>query len=166
MTCSNHGSESAPNTVPVSKPDRCERCGAPNAEREPVIKRGAVVVAFDPLLISWHGHPVPLSRIEAEVYAHISRRGRVSLDELSRFMEGIGARASTRSLVLGHIRGKFVKIGACAPFEAAGHGCIRLVVDPDERGSRSPVIGLELPRYVTVQRARKDVVPAWRSGVR
>lgn len=120
---------------------------APDMER--AIKRGAIVLTFDPLLITWRDRCVPLSPTEAQVYAHICRRGRTTYEELDQVLADNGANPATRSLVLGHIRGKFRQIGACCPFERLGMNMLRLRVDPDEHGSTAPVIGLTVPRYVT-----------------
>lgn len=119
---------------------------APDMER--AIKRGAVVLTFDPLLVTWRGRCVPLSPTEAQVYAYICRRGRATYEELNQVLAENGANPATRSLVLGHIRGKFRQIGACCPFERLGMNMLRLRVDPDEHGSTAPVIGLTVPRYV------------------
>lgn len=120
---------------------------APDMER--AIKRGAIVLTFDPLLVTWRGQCVPLSPTEAQVYAHICRRGRTTYEELDQVLADNGANPATRSLVLGHIRGKFRQIGACCPFERLGMNMLRLRVDPDEHGSTTAVIGLTVPRYVT-----------------
>jgi hypothetical protein len=131
---------------------RCVCCGAgADEDLELVLKRGAVVVAFDPILVTWRGQPIPLSPTEANVYAHICRRGRVTFEEIDRVLSECGANPSTRSLVLGHIRGKFRKVGACEPFEKVGPCSIRLCVDPDSSGTAAPIIGLKLPRYATVR---------------
>lgn len=79
------------------------------------MQRGAVTVAFDPAAVWWNGRHVPLSPIEAQVYAHVARRGRVLREEIDRVLEEIGASAATRSLVMGHIRRKFLNLGACDP---------------------------------------------------
>jgi hypothetical protein len=130
----------------------CDRCGADFAlEQETVIKRGAVVVAFDPLVVTWNGTYVPLSTTEAHVFAHLCRRGRTTLDEVEAALLTIGANPATRSLVLGHIRSKFLRIGACDPFERLGRSGLRLRVDPDESGRTTPVVGLTLPRYAVAR---------------
>ncbi|MGY2733562.1 hypothetical protein [Sphingomonas sp. UYP23] len=116
------------------------------------MKRGAVVVAQDPVVVTWNGQPVPLSPTEAQVYSHICIRGRVTHQEIDDVIQQIGANRATRSLVLGHIRGKFMKMGACDPFEREGTNALRLRVDPDEHGATRPVIGLEMPRYATAAR--------------
>ena len=130
---------------------RCHCCGAAlDPAVESVIKRGAVVVAFDPVMVTWRGIHVPLSPTEAHVYAYICRRGRVSVQEIDQVLEGLGCNPTTRSLVMGHIRGKFRKLGACDPFERLGSYAVRLRVDVDENGSGAPTIGARLPRYVRV----------------
>lgn len=128
---------------------RCPCCGhASDYEGEPVVKRGAVIISSEPTLVTWNGKPVPLSPTEAQVYAFIAKRGRCTLDEVDDAMSAVGASPATRSLLLGHIRGKFRRLGACDPFERVGPSVLRLRVDPDGIGSTSPVIGLRLPRYV------------------
>jgi len=101
--------------------------------------------------VFWNGQHVPLSRIEGEVYAHIFRRGRIHVSEIDSLLQNIQAKVETRSLVLGHIRGKFTKIGACNPFERIGKEIIRLRVDADAKGRTAPVIGVTGPRYVKVK---------------
>lgn len=125
----------------------CLFCGMAAPDEEPVIKRGAIVVAFDPVAVWWRGIPVPFSRIEANVFAVIARRGRLLLADVDAALEEIGASVATRSLVLGHIRRKLQSLGACNPIEKVGLDCIRLRVDPDHHGSTSVVIGQTQPRY-------------------
>ena len=119
-------------------------------DNENVLLRGVVTVAFDPIVVFWNEQCVPLSRIEAEVYAHIFRRGRAHVSEIDSLLQDINAKSRTRSLVLGHIRGKFVRIGACNPFERLGNEMIRLRVDANAAGRTAPVIGATKPRYVRV----------------
>lgn len=126
----------------------CPNCGASTVSaEEAVVQRGAVTVAFDPIAVWWRGRHVPLSPIEARLYAHVARRGRVLNEELDKVLEEIGASAATRSLVMGHIRRKFLNMGACDPFERLGTSAVRLRVDPDHAGRTAPVIGVRLPRY-------------------
>lgn len=113
-----------------------------------MLKRGAIIVAFDPIIVTWRSVPVPLSPVEAALFAHLARRGRATNDELDTVLEEIGASRQTRSLVLGHIRAKFRKLGACDPLERVGNTMYRLCVDADDTGSTGVVIGLRLPRYV------------------
>ena len=120
-------------------------------DEESILIRGVVTVAFDPIIVFWNGQHVPLSRIEGEVYAHIFRRGRIHVSEIDSLLQNIQAKVETRSLVLGHIRGKFTKIGACNPFERIGKEIIRLRVDADAKGRIAPVIGVTGPRYVKVK---------------
>ncbi len=119
-------------------------------DNEKIIVRGAVAVAFDPIAVFWSGRHVALSRVEGEVYAHVFRRGRVHVDEVDTVLADIGAKPSTRSLVLGHIRRKFIKLGACDPFERLGNELIRLRVDANAAGKTAPVIGLTDSRYAKV----------------
>ncbi|QDZ06414.1 hypothetical protein FPZ24_02095 [Sphingomonas panacisoli] len=126
----------------------CPHCGQPAGDDdEPVLKRGAIVVAFDPPTVWWRGCHVPLSPTEAATYAFIARRGRALVTEIDEFLDSIGAKRATRPLVLGYIRRKMVAMGACEPFQRLGIYAVRLQVDPDERGVTSPVIGLKQPRY-------------------
>jgi hypothetical protein len=122
----------------------------PHADEESVLVRGAVSVASDPTVVFWNGQHVPLSRVEGEVYAYVFRRGRVHVSEIDALMTSIDAKPETRSLVLGHIRGKFARLGACNPFERLGKELIRLRVDADPNGRTAPVIGLTSLRYVRV----------------
>lgn len=119
-------------------------------DEESILVRGAVTVAFDPIVVFWRGTHVPLSIVENEIYAHIFRRGRIVIDELNQLLDAIGAKAATRSLVIGHIRRKFLRMGACDPFERLGKDVIRLRVDADAAGRTTPVIGLKGPRYARV----------------
>ena len=116
-------------------------------DKELIVRRGAVTVAFDPIFVTWKEECVPLSPTEAHVYAHVCRRGRTTLKEIEDVMLKIGAAPATRALVLGHIRGKFMRLGACDPFERLGKGILRVRVDPDARGSTGVVVGLSVPRY-------------------
>lgn len=109
-----------------------------------------MIVAFDPIVVFCNKQYVPLSRIESEVYAHIFRRGRAHVSEIDELLQVIGAKISTRSLVLGHIRAKFIKMGTCNPFERLGKEMIRLRVDADATGRTTPMIGATGPRYATV----------------
>jgi len=130
----------------------CPHCGGGAcASDELVTKRGAIVVAYDPIIVLWRDRAVPLSRTEAHIYAFICRRGRVTYDEIAQELQRYGASAGTRSLILGHIRRKFLSLGACDPFERLGNEVIRLRVDPDECGRTTPVIGLKLPRFATAK---------------
>jgi hypothetical protein len=117
---------------------------------ESILVRGAVTVAFDPIVVFWKGAHVPLSMVENEIYAHIFRRGRIVVDELDKLLDAIGAKAATRSLLIGHIRQKFLRMGACDPFERLGKDVIRLRVDADAAGRTAPVIGLKGPRYARI----------------
>lgn len=128
----------------------CPRCGAAADESdESVIKRGAVVVAFDPVAVWWRGQYVALSPIEALLYARIAQRGRMLYTDIDAYLREIGASAATRPVVLGHVRRKFLNLGACDPFERLGKVGVRLRVDPDERGFTTPLIGLRMPRYAS-----------------
>lgn len=127
---------------------RCPCCGSRSpAETEPVLKRGAVLVAFDPVAVWWRGKPVALSPVEALVFARLAQRGRMVTFEIDEYMQTVGAKPATRSLVLGHIRRKFQLVGACDPIERLSTSMIRLRVDPDEQGSTGPIIGLRQLRY-------------------
>ena len=132
----------------------CAHCGAARVpqEREPVLKRGAVVIAYDPLIVTWRERIVQLSPTEAHIYAHIARRGRATTAEIDEVMTAFGSNPATRPVVLGHIRAKFRRLGACDPFDRIGAHALRLCVDPDALGSTAPVIGLTLPRYVTISK--------------
>jgi hypothetical protein len=132
----------------------CPHCGRTTQVEgvEAVLKRGAVVVAYDPTIVTWRGRIVPLSPTEAHVYAHLARRGRATIAEIDDQLLAFGSNPATRSLVVGHIRGKFRKMGACDPFERIGAHAFRLRVDPDEKGLAAPVIGLRLPRYATLSK--------------
>lgn len=88
--------------------------------------------------------------MENEVYAHIFRRGRIVVGELDELLDAIGAKAATRSLLIGHIRRKFLRMGACDPFERLGKDVIRLRVDADAAGRTAPVIGIKGPSYAQV----------------
>jgi len=123
----------------------------PSPDEENILVRGAVSVASDPIVVFWHGQHVALSKVESEVYAHIFRRGRVHVDEIDALLTSINAKPETRSLVLGHIRGKFARLGACNPFERLGKELIRLRVDADSNGRIAPVIGVTSSRYVRVK---------------
>lgn len=98
----------------------------------------------------WRGAHVPLSIVENEVYAHIFRRGRIVVGELDELLDAIGAKAATRSLLIGHIRRKFLRMGACDPFERLGKDVIRLRVDADAAGRTAPVIGIKGLSYAQV----------------
>ena len=130
----------------------CPFCTAPAAEYEPVVKRGAIVVALDPIAVWWRSRPVPLSRTEAGIFALVVRRGRLSFEEIEQALVALGASVKTRPHVLGHIRRKLQDLGACDPFERLAKDMIRLRVDPDENGSREPVIGLKQSRYARAPR--------------
>lgn len=107
------------------------------------------MVAYDPTAVFWRNRPVPLSATEAEVFAYICRRGRVTHAEIDDVLARIGASVGTRSLVLGHVRRKFLQMGACDPFERIGTYMLRLRVDPDEWGRTAAVIGMRQARYAT-----------------
>lgn len=129
----------------------CPTCGALERDRgEAVAKRGAVTIAFDPLAVWWRGKYVPLSPVEALVFAFVARRGRVLLSEIDEEMAKAGAKPATRTLVMGYIRRKFLALGACDPFERLGNRMVRLQVDADETGSTAMVIGRRMPRYACV----------------
>ncbi|RYF19749.1 MAG: hypothetical protein EOO77_09420 [Oxalobacteraceae bacterium] len=119
-------------------------------EREPIMVRGCVTVALDPIMIRWRDIFVPLSKVEAEVYAHVFRRGRIQVAEIDELLERIGASRATRSLVLGHIRSKFMQLGACNPFERLGNDMLRLQVDADANGRSAPLIGQTACRYARI----------------
>jgi hypothetical protein len=128
---------------------RCPCCGRVSDEQgEAVVKRGAIIISSDPPLVTWRGKPVPLSPAQAHLYAFVARRGRCTYDELDAAIEDFGGKRANRSLMLGHIRSKFSRLGACDPFERIGPSTVRLRVDPDRSGSVATVIGLRLPRYV------------------
>ncbi len=139
---------------PTEPMECCPHCGSTTQlqDSEAVLKRGAVVIAYDPTIVTWRGRLVPLSPTEAHVYAHLARRGRATIAEIDAELHAFGSNPATRSLVLGHIRGKFRKLGACDPFERIGAHALRLRVDPDENGLAAPVIGLKLPRYATLSK--------------
>ena len=107
-----------------------------------MIKRGAVTIAFDPLEVRWRGKYVPLSPVEAHIFACVARRGRATFDSLDMALEEVGAQPATRSLVLLHIRQKFERVGAGSPFERLAGAGVRLVIEPDEHASATTVIGL------------------------
>jgi hypothetical protein len=133
--------------------DPCPACGGVASDHgESVIKRGAVTVAANPTAIWWRGVFVPLSQVEADVFAFVVRRGRVLFTDVDEQMSRFGAKPATRSLVMGHIRRKFLALGACDPFERLGNTMVRLRVDADESGSSDLVVGLRMPRYARVSR--------------
>lgn len=108
-----------------------------------MLKRGAVTVYYDPLEVRWKGKLIPLSPTEAHLFACVFRRGRASSGTLDGWLTEVGAKATTRSLVLLHIRYKFERLGAENPFERIGRSGIRLKIEPDEQASTSTVIGLQ-----------------------
>ncbi len=130
----------------------CPNCGyALDYQEEPVVKRGAIVVRFDPIFVTWRDQRVRLSPVEAELFARIARRGRITFSEIDRVLGEIGAVTATRSVVLFRIRKKFRQLGSCNPLERQGD-MIRLRVDPDEDGEIGPpIIGLRMARHATAK---------------
>ena len=122
---------------------RCPCCGwAPWAAGDAILKRGAVTVHYEPLEVRWRGKYVQLSRTEALIFERFMRRGRATFEMLDKWLEEIGARRATRSLVILHIRRKFEAVGAHDPFERLANEGYRLQLHPDENGSRHVMIGM------------------------
>jgi DNA-binding response OmpR family regulator len=107
-----------------------------------VIKRGAIVIHSDPLEVTWHGMPVPLSPTEAHVFRAIALRGRATNQAIDEALEEFGSNPATRPVVMMRIRRKFMGLGSDDPFVRLGQHGVRLRIEADALGSSATVIGL------------------------
>ena len=121
----------------------CTICGAPVSPQDNVaIKRGAVFVSFDPIVVTWKGKLVPLSPTEASVFGRVALRGKATFAEIDETLRTIGRSVPTRALIVMRIRRKFLALGACDPLLKIGSTGVRLSVDDDDNNSNSTIIGI------------------------
>lgn len=114
---------------------------APIFNRRPLVKRGAVTMTFDPIDVRWNGRRVALSPIEAELFALLMRRSRLSWGEVHTTLCELGCSADSRDVLIHRIRRKFASVGARDPIETVRGWGIRFQVERDSDGSTAFWIG-------------------------
>jgi len=106
-----------------------------------MIQRGAVRVTFDPVDVHWNDRRVPLSPLEAQLFALVVRRGRASWSNLNTLLAESGARLGSRDVLIYRIRRKFGRVGAINPLETVRTWGLRFCAEQDANGHRTIVIG-------------------------
>lgn len=109
--------------------------------RRPIIRRGAVLISFDPIDVRWNDIPVPLSPLEADLLVLVARRDRVPWSDIDAFLRESGASLESRDVLICRLRHKFTGIGAADPLETVRRWGLRFRVEQDIRGSRTTWIG-------------------------
>lgn len=115
------------------------------APRRPLIVRGAITVTFDPVDVTWNGIRVALSPLEANLFALVARRGRVSWADLDRTLIACGARVRSRNVLTCRLRHKFLDIGAANPLQTIRGWGLKFRIEPSVTGSRTIWIGRSEP---------------------
>ena len=122
----------------TSLPDFAAPLGS---EHRPMIRRGAVTITFNPILVTWNDRHVPLSPLEARLFAMVARRGRAAWAEIDQLLDVQRARTNTREVLLFRLRRKFAEIGATDPLATVRGWGLRFRTEADSSGSRTVWIG-------------------------
>ena len=109
--------------------------------RRPLVKRGAVTMTLDPLLVSWNGVRVALSPVEAEVLGAVIRRSRMPWYDVNALLASLGCCAESRDVLIHRIRRKFAAVGGRDPIETVRGWGLRFRVEGDRDGSTAFWIG-------------------------
>lgn len=106
-----------------------------------LIKRGPLVLVFDPLEFWYEGVQVGLSPLEGAILSLLMRRGRATWEMIDEVLRGGESSAAVRDILVHRIRRKFKKIGADDPIQTIRGWGLRLRVHADATRSSGLLIG-------------------------